>query len=818
MGRRMAAFMALALASAVALAADAAETGGKIELPLSRYEEMLDQVEAEDVAAPPEIPVARLERRIDGVFSKGLFRGQLVERFEVLEAKGHVRVPVLDGEVSLAEVSLDGKRTSLLREGDMYTLGVGEAGVHEVRLVFYAGENQERFARRLSFALPEGGVTSLKVVVPESDIEAELGAGALVRTTQVQGGTLLEGYLDSEGRVDLSWTRRATHKGDQKTRMEARINTLFTIGEASVTGESQLDYTVLEGETDVVALDLPSGVEVLAVEGEPVLQWRTEGGSGGKLVVLLRYLVADKIEFKVRFQLPASDAGGTKLAQPLPTADVPFSGAAGVIGPAGLDVRPDRVENAAALEPGDYPPELAALSGSPLLYGFSFTRAPSIGVTAARRSEVALTSTLVEELQASTVLAADGFEVTKTKLKIRNNTREFLAVRLPAGAQLTHCLVEGEPVRPARGEGGALLVPLRQSERLGDGSRREHKVRPGETLSDIANLYYSDPGKWPLILSANPGELSSPAGVTSGQTLQIPAAADVVFEESSFVVEMAYKVKRDPLGALGRVGVSLPALDVDTMRVTWHVYFPTSLEPVGFDANLTQYSAIRYDLFTRIRDFLYDALAVRDAWAGEKYENILAQRKVIYRDEAVSQAQDEAIRTEFPLVGAQYRFKRILLGRETPSITVTYLDRDWDALLKLAALVAAFAATTALLYRFRSLRVVIIAAVALVALLVVAHFVLGVHRRLLWGADLAMIAALLRARGGPLRERAAELLAAPWRFVEILSVRNLLFMVGALAAISFVIVFPLLTSATAAAVMLVLWVRHSRAAKEVRHA
>jgi nucleoid-associated protein YgaU len=803
----MVAFAALALLSADVTVVGAAETGGRIELPLSRYEQMLDQVELEDQAVPPEIAVARLERRIDGVFAKGLFRGVLVERFEVLDVEGHLRVPVLDGEVSLAEVSLDGKRTSLLREGDMYTLGVSEAGVHEVRLVFYAGENQERFARRLAFALPEGGVTALEVVVPESDIEAQLVAGALVRTSQVQGGTLLEGYLDSTGIVDLSWTRRATHKGDLKTRTEARVHTLFSIGEASVTGESMFDYTVLEGETDIVELDLPSGVEVLAVEGEPVLQWRTEGGAGGALIVLLRYLVADKIVFRVRFQLPASDTGATELAQPLPAAGVPFSGAAGLVGPAGLNVRTAKVERATALDPGDYPPELASLSGSPLLYGFSFTSAPVIGVAASRRSEVELTSTLIEELQASTVLASDGFEVTKTKLKLRNNTREYLAVRLPKGAQLTHCLVEGQPVRPAVGEGGALLVPLRQSEKLGGGVQREHRVRPGETLSDVANLYYSDPGRWSAILTANPGTLSSAESVTAGQTLVIPASTDVVFEESSFVVEMAYKVKRDHMGAFGRVGVALPALDVDTMRVTWHLYFPASLEPVGFDANLTQYSAIRYDLFTRIRDFLYNALAVRDAWAGEKYENILAQRKVIYRDESVSMAQDEAIRTEFPLVGAQYRFKRILLGRETPSISVTYLDRDWDVLLQLAALVAAFAATWLLLHRYRSLRVVIIAAVAFIALLVAAHFVLGVHRRLLWGADLALIAAIFRARGGPLRDRAAELLAAPWRFVEVLRVRNLLFMVGVLFAISFVIVFPLLTSATAAVVMLAMWVR-----------
>jgi len=818
---RAALLAATALVVALPGPARGAEDEGKVTMSLAEWEIMLDELEAEQEAPPPPVDVCRIERRIEGAFAKGLFSATLIERFEVVDDRGHVRVPVLDGEASLGNVTLDGKRTSLLREGDMYTLGVDEPGVYEVQIEFFWGQDQDRFSRRLVFGLPEGGVTRLSVLLPEREIDARLSAGALTKIEARPGGTLLEGYLDPSGVFDLSWTRKLTHRGSDVVTMECRLDTVFTVGEALVEGKAAFDFNVIEGETDVIELALPAGLEVLEVEGDAVLQWHTEATGGGRLTVLLRYLVVDGTRITVHFQAPADTSEPVVLETPLPIEGVPLAGAAGVEGPAGLDIRAITIEGATELEARDLPPELTALTTSPLLFGFSFTERPTIRVAIARQEQVALTSTLVEELQASTVLVEDGSEITKVKLRMRNNVKEFIAIDLPPGAVLTHSLVDGQPVRPAVGggeDGETLLFPLRQSERIAEGELRTHRVRPGETLSDIANFYYSDPGRWNDVLEGNSDQLYSADSLTTGQLLKIPATKGISVEESSFVIELAYKSRRDPLGNSGSVAVELPALDVDTMSVTWHLYLPAALSALRFDANLTQYSAIRYDPFRRVRDFIDQAMWIGHAWAGEKYENILAQRKVIYRAETGERGEAEVVRAAFPLVGERYRFKRILLGRETPAITVTYVAREAVAAVHWLALLAAFVITLLVLRRPRNVRIWIVAALALGVLLVTAHYFLGVHRRLVWGIDLALLVAVARLRAGPIWQRLKELVRAPWTALELLTLRNLAFVVGLVAVMSVILSFPLLTSLVTMAVLIFWWRRKARqAAEEVGH-
>jgi LysM repeat protein len=54
---------------------------------------------------------------------------------------------------------------------------------------------------------------------------------------------------------------------------------------------------------------------------------------------------------------------------------------------------------------------------------------------------------------------------------------------------------------------------------------RIHVVKPGDTLSKIANTNYGDPAKFPLIVRANPIVISDPNLIFPGQVLKIPIGA-----------------------------------------------------------------------------------------------------------------------------------------------------------------------------------------------------------------------------------------------------------------------------------------------------
>jgi hypothetical protein len=783
-----------------ALARAAGADEGYVDVPLPAWRQLVDARGAPPPPEPP-APIVTLERSLSGGFKKGLLSATLVARFEVLAADGHVRVPILDAAAAPGGVRLDGKPTSLVEEDGMYTVGVDRPGVYQVEATFRHGQEQDRFSRQLKLALPPGGPTRLALLVPETDVEAHLEHGSLTQVSARDGGTLLEGYLDASGVIDFSWSRRVGHAGPAShADLTARVRALLTVGETLTEGSAVYDVAVVEGETDRLELRVPAGVEVTDVAGDAVLQWHTDGD---RLTVLFRYLVDRKTSVTVRFQAATEPGAPVPLRLPLPAGGVPASGQVGVRAPAGLDVKVASVADATPLGLRELPAALTDMSGTPILFGFAFAAPPSIVLAVTRLEQVELTSTLIDDIEASTVLLDDGTEITKLRLYIRNNTRQYLRVRPPAGAVLTHALVDGHPVRPARSpDVDGLLFSLRQSERIDPGVGRTHIARRGDTLRDIAHLYYSDPDKWQVILDANQKLMTDATDLAPGMRLVIPAQGAVTVEESSFVLELAYRRAGPALGRVGLARLELPELDIDALAVNWDVYAPDAVVPLAIAANLTQIAPLRYGTFRRFEIFLEEALGEAKAWAGgDGYSSILSKRKAIYHEEAALRGGADVAPAAFPLVGQRYRFKRLLADRERPRVALLYATRPVVAALRWAGLVAAFALATLLLRPGRRWWAFVVAALAGAALLILAHHVPGVHRRLVWGVDLALIVTLIRVRRarGPLGLR--ELLAAPWRLLPYVDASTLLVAGGLLICATLAVRFPLLLSLVALVVL-----------------
>ncbi len=762
---------------------------GTVTLPLSEWETLREQGLPDDRIPPPPEAVLHQRRVVSGSFDRGVFRGDLQMSFLVPPGQNHVRVPILDSEATLLEVSLDGRSTSALPDGGFYTVGVDAPGQHRVAVRFLQGREDDRFGRRIALRLPPGGQAAVQVTVPETDIEASLTGGVVSERAEGARSTTLRLDLDAGGAFELTWRRQVSHDAASAVRLTSQVHTLFSLEEALVRGVTVVDYSVLEGETDRVELVVPGGVEVVEITGDAVLQWQAGAGGDGRLSVLLRHLVDDAAQVRLHFQFPADLDAPVTLRMPLPADGVPYRGALGVQGPAGLAVSTDSVTGAEALTLRDLPVQLTNLTQSPLLMGYRFEGEPLLKLALKRHGEVELTSTIADSIGASTVLIADGTEITKMRMRLRNNTRQYLGVSLPEGAVLTHALIDGLPVRPAVTEGGGtLLFPLPQSERI-DAAGRAYTVRPGDTLSGIASAFYGDPADWRRLMEANPGQLGDVSDLAPGQVLRVPPDSATV-RESSFVVELAYKRSGSKLSWMGRRAFTLPAVDVDVVEATWHLYLPEAVEPVSFDANLTQYSGLRYDPVRRAMQFLKQALGGGNAWAGE-YQSILSRRKAIYTSENFYRQGGQEVLSSFPLVGERYRFERLLLGRDVPRISFRFVDRDLVGPLRWLAFVAAFGLT---LLAARAGRSRLLATSGLLTLLVLAHFILGVHRRILWGIDAALLISLLQGSGPRLVAALRGLPLGPRALLDRLSWKGTLAAFALLMAFFIVLNMPLLLS------------------------
>jgi hypothetical protein len=815
-----------ALLALVTLGQDA----GHVTVDLKTWTELIQEIARLEAEHPPPHAFAIAKRQVAVRFDRGVVEGDLemdVESF----ARG--AVPLIGAAASLSEVIVDGGHAVAVQQDGQYAVLVEKPGRHHVRVRFAVGREEERFTRSFVLPLPPAPVTKVALDIPEKDLVVDIGGGVVLEERATEHGTHIEGAVDSRGSLAVSWQRRLVHKSHQEREMEVESLALASISEEMVRTKTELRFRVTSGETDRIEVAVPRGLEVTRVSGDAVLQWY---GVPGSLIVLLRHLVQDEVKMTVEAEMPRTE--GEPIAFLEPKGAKLKEGYVAIEGRDGFEVKVLKAAGGEEVGTREVPSRLAALSDKPLLFAYRHQQTfPDVRMAITRNESIDLSQAIIDDLEASTVLVEQGVEITKLRLYVRNNTRQYLGLHLPEGAMVTHALIDGTAFHPAVAKDAdgreRLLIPLRQSEKLSDAHPRTHVVKPGETLGEIALIYFNRTDRVGAIRDANPG-MGSGTEIQVGQQLKIPASAGgVTIEESNSIVELAYKVSTPRLSAFSTHVTNLPDLDIPVMNATWHYYFPSSYEPIRFDSNLKQLTAIRYDPLRRALHFLDSVAHIQGAWAGDmprgygkvsSYHNILMSRKEIYQKEQRKQVTEAF--SSFPLVGDRYRFTRVLLGDRPARIEITYMKRSlvpwvqWGALLIVLLLAARFAKSA---IDFGIEKAVVrepfwTFVASLVVLLAVSHYVLGVHRHILLGID-AALAFVLVVRVWMARTRSA-LEGDAMRPIEIGRLWKASVLVkGLLAsiAIGLLLTYPLLLSTFVLAVLIALTVKH-RPSKQVEHA
>jgi hypothetical protein len=86
-----------------------------------------------------------------------------------------------------------------------------------------------------------------------------------------------------------------------------------------------------------------------------------------------------------------------------------------------------------------------------------------VAVDVVKHRDVAVKRIMIESARLHTFLNREGKLVTSARYTVKNNRKQYLEVGLPDGATLWGAYVEQQPVKAARREDGAILVPLRMT-------------------------------------------------------------------------------------------------------------------------------------------------------------------------------------------------------------------------------------------------------------------------------------------------------------------------------------------------------------------
>ncbi|MGK0359370.1 MAG: hypothetical protein ACI9U2_001672 [Bradymonadia bacterium] len=770
-----------------------------VDLPLTLWTQVQDAL-TPPVAAGPARAFSVIDQRLDGRIAQDVLTARLDMRFEAFVVDGWLEVPVLDGAASLSTVTLNGEPAVLRRVDQTYVVGVSKPGVYRLRARVLRSADD---LRSMTLALSDGP-THLSILVPETGVRARLEGGVI--TAQFVEGTATRLTGETNGDIELRWAR--AEADDVAPDFALDLASVFTVDSTVIKAQTVVQVTLKSGAIDRVALPVPAGVEVVEVTGDAVLQWRTIDRDGSRLLtVLLTHLIDADAELNVTTQ--QAIAGDTQAVVELrgvggPPALVALGrvrGALGVQARTGLEVALQAQEGIERIDAAALPDAVTELTEQPLLFGARFAAPPALSLTLTRNATVSLTATIIDDLEATTLLLEDGGEISKLRLHMRNNARQHLAIRLPPGAELSHALIEGVPVTPAK-DGARLLIPLRQSTQTAGG--RYHVVQPGENLGEIAYIYYSNPRHWQRILNAN-DDLYDPSDVQPGMRLRVPAPEGVEVEESRFVIELAWRIDRPAMGLWGQRALTLAELDVDVVRANWHVYLPRALRPLQFTTPFEQRSARRYEPLSRLRRFIRRAI-ISDANAG--YAGVLDTRRAAFEAEARGLAAQGRALGIAPVVGTRYRFRQLMLGSAVPQIQVVWLNESAVTALHWGGLFWAALVVLGVLRPRSRLLSGVVGLVALVPLLWAGYHVVGVYRHLIWGINLGLALLFLRHRAGAWRAAIASLVTAN-ASLTWLRPGNLAFAVGLWALLAGIVAFPMLLPLGLMAGLTLAWI-HAR--------
>lgn len=109
-------------------------------------------------------------------------------------------------------------------------------------------------------------------------------------------------------------------------------------------------------------------------------------------------------------------------------------------------------------------------------------------------------------------------------------------------------------------------------------SQREHVVKKGDTLWDIAGFYYNNPFAWVAIWKANMDKIKDPHWIYPGQVFIIP---EIPPEEMAKIPKGVYKIEEKPLAEITVIKPPLPGVAPELVLSAGFVEMPEKIKPFG---------------------------------------------------------------------------------------------------------------------------------------------------------------------------------------------------------------------------------------------
>ena len=205
------------------------------------------------------------------------WRGELIVD---LMSDETITLPLLPSRVTLKDLEIDGRDAPILIEGDRFATLIAGRGRHTVTAGFEVPVQRRDGPPRIDLDLPEVPVSRFELTLPGKKEVTVTAGDASPGTRNVEsrrrgGSTVAVAHVPLSSRVAISWAEAVPEEVRAEVRANAAVYHAVHAEEGVLYVRALADYEVTRGETNVLRLEVPAGVQVERVSASgAVADWR----------------------------------------------------------------------------------------------------------------------------------------------------------------------------------------------------------------------------------------------------------------------------------------------------------------------------------------------------------------------------------------------------------------------------------------------------------------------------------------------------------------------------------------------------------------
>ncbi|MDY0017402.1 MAG: hypothetical protein RBS89_06145 [Candidatus Delongbacteria bacterium] len=580
----------------------------------------------------------------------------------VLKDDQYLKIPVIPNSTAVEDIKVNGKPALIVSESGYSNVVLQGKGEYRIEAEFSVKSTLEKGPYELYININKTPITLFELEIPMPQIEVEIPQANQISTNEKNKVTYVSAVITESYSISVKWRKKFEIIEKLPPKVYADLNHLISIEDNALKTTTQINYNILHSEIETVAVSIDDNVNILNIYGAGTGEWQEIIKKDVRQIIIpFTYGKKGNAGVSIVTETPLSAEGLETAFTGIKTLNtIRETGSIGIELNTSAEVTVTENKGLERIAVQTLPTEILNRSAKPLIEGFKYAKHPfQLMLNIKKHKKIGVPMAAAYSANAVTLFTEDGKIVHSIEYKIKNSSKQFLEIKLPADAQVFSVFVNGNPVESSLNDDGKLLIPLIRSNSL-------------NSTTD------------------------------------------------TFPVEVIFANSEEKFSFFGTKNTIIPPIDLFTSQIMWSVYIPHGYKYIYFDSSLEKEELIRgvnifggeeriYDEGNEIDgEMEYDSYSDKDTGRSREAKSqlsefrnapVAAEEQMVQmkKEKSFGRKMDELalsapsvtqaagmtgtglmpIRIKIPTTGQVYRFAKTVVNPEDPLTFKVYFVQSW---------------------------------------------------------------------------------------------------------------------------------------------